>query len=151
MGLAIKYFGQAKLSDIEILEDKFNVEIPEDYKNFLLQSNGGQNVNYQNENRVRISQIDETINIDIMFGTKTGIKNADIEQWTSEYQEDIFNKSILIGDTMQHGFIVFWLSDDENQGIYYYDDSYEFDSSNDLNNAYYLSPTFSDFLGLIQN
>ena len=144
-------FGFANEEAISILENKFEVVLPEDYKRFLLQENGGRNTAYKYKNLVRISQISEEINIDVMFGVETNIKNADIEQWTSEYRDDLFPNSIIIRDTIQHGFIVFWLSNEENRGIYYYDDTYEFESSTDDVNAYFLANSFSEFLSMVEN
>ncbi|MHC4025199.1 SMI1/KNR4 family protein [Streptococcus sp. KHUD_018] len=151
MTMKLDRFGFANEEAISILENKFEVVLPEDYKRFLLQENGGRNTAYRYKNLVRISQISEEINIDVMFGVETNMKNADIEQWTSEYRDDLFPNSIIIGDTIQHGFIVFWLSNDENRGIYYYDDTYEFESSTDDVNAYFLANSFSEFLSMVEN
>ena len=151
MTMKLDRFGFANEEAISILENKFEVVLPEDYKRFLLQENGGRNTAYKYKNLVRISQISEEINIDVMFGAETNIKNADIEQWTSEYRDDLFPNSIIIGDTIQHGFIVFWLSNEENRGIYYYDDTYEFESSTDDVNAYFLANSFSEFLSMVEN
>ena len=151
MAMKLDRFGFANEEAISILENKFEVVLPEDYKRFLLQENGGRNTAYKYKNLVRISQISEEINIDVMFGVETNMKNADIEQWTSEYRDDLFPNSIIIGDTIQHGFIVFWLSNDENRGIYYYDDTYEFESSTDDVNAYFLANSFSEFLSMVEN
>ena len=151
MTMKLDRFGFANEEAISILENKFEVVLPEDYKRFLLQENGGRNTAYKYQNLVRISQISEEINIDVMFGVETNIKNADIEQWTSEYRDDLFPNSIIIGDTIQHGFIVFWLSNEENRGIYYYDDTYEFESSTDDVNAYFLANSFSEFLSMVEN
>ena len=151
MTMKLDRFGFANEEAISILENKFEVVLPEDYKRFLLQENGGRNTAYKYKNLVRISQISEEINIDVMFGVETNIKNADIKQWTSEYRDDLFPNSIIIGDTIQHGFIVFWLSNEENRGIYYYDDTYEFESSTDDVNAYFLANSFSEFLSMVEN
>ena len=151
MTMKLDRFGFANEEAISILENKYKVVLPEDYKRFLLQENGGRNTAYKYKNLVRISQISEEINIDVMFGVETNMKNADIEQWTSEYRDDLFPNSIIIGDTIQHGFIVFWLSNEENRGIYYYDDTYNLEASSDENNAYFLARTFTEFLELVQN
>ena len=129
MTIKLDKFGFANNGEILMLENEFEVVLPEDYKSFLLQENGGRNTAYRYKNLVRIPQVSEEINIDVMFGVSTNVKNGDIKQWTSEYQDDLFPNSIIIGDTIQHGFIVFWLSNDDNAGIYYYDDTYEFASS----------------------
>ena len=151
MVLTIDPFGHAEDEDIKLLEKRFAIQLPVDYKEYLVTQNGGRNSSYKFENSIKINQIDEVINIDTMFGINTGIKNADIEQWTEEYRNDIFEHSIIIGDTIQHGFLLFWQSDDENEGLYYYDDTYQLESSNDEINAYFLAKTFSEFMALIQN
>lgn len=151
MTIKLDKFGFANNGEILMLENEFEVVLPEDYKSFLLQENGGRNTAYRYKNLVRIPQVSEEINIDVMFGVETNIKNADIEQWTSEYRDDLFPNSIIIGDTIQHGFIVFWLSNEENRGIYYYDDTYEFESSTDDVNAYFLANSFSEFLSMVEN
>ena len=151
MTIKLDKFGFANNGEILMLENEFEVVLPEDYKSFLLQENGGRNTAYRYKNLVRIPQVSEEINIDVMFGVSTNVKNWDIKQWTSEYQDDLFPNSIIIGDTIQHGFIVFWLSKDDNAGIYYYDDTYEFASSTDNMNTYFLANSFSEFLNMVEN
>ena len=151
MTIKLDKFGFANNGEILMLENEFEVVLPEDYKSFLLQENGGRNTAYRYKNLVRIPQVSEEINIDVMFGVSTNVKNGDIKQWTSEYQDDLFPNSIIIGDTIQHGFIVFWLSKDDNAGIYYYDDTYEFASSTDDKNTYFLANSFSEFLNMVEN
>lgn len=151
MTIKLDKFGFANNGEILMLENEFEVLLPEDYKSFLLQENGGRNTAYRYKNLVRIPQVSEEINIDVMFGVSTNVKNGDIKQWTSEYQDDLFPNSIIIGDTIQHGFIVFWLSKDDNAGIYYYDDTYEFASSTDNMNTYFLANSFSEFLNMVEN
>ena len=151
MTIKLDKFGFANNGEILMLENEFEVVLPEDYKSFLLQENGGRNTAYRYKNLVRIPQVSEEINIDVMFGVSTNVKNGDIKQWTSEYQDDLFPNSIMSGDTIQHGFIVFWLSKDDNAGIYYYDDTYEFASSTDNMNTYFLANSFSEFLNMVEN
>lgn len=151
MSLMLKPFGNAQYEEIEDLEDRLHIRLPNDYKDFLIARNGGKNSAYEFENAIELDQVKEVINIDTMFGVKTGVKNADIEQWTNEYFDDIFENSIIIGDTIQHGFLIMWLSGDENEGIYYYDDTYYLSTSTDENNTYFLGKTFSEFLELVKN
>ena len=135
MTIKLDKFGFANNGEILMLENEFEVVLPEDYKSFLLQENGGRNTAYRYKNLVRIPQVSEEINIDVMFGVSTNVKNGDIKQWTSEYQDDLFPNSIIIGDTIQHGFIVFWLSNDDNDDM----------------NTYFLANSFSEFLNMVEN
>lgn len=139
----IKPFGKVKKEDITKIEKMFDVILPNDYKEFLSNYNGGTVLN--NEfNEIHLSDINSDINIDVLYGIHTGNTNFDIEYWTSEYAEDLLEKTIIIGDSLQHGFIVL-ICDGTNDGIYYYDDSYYFDISNDESNVYLIADTFDEF------
>ena len=81
MVLTIDSFGHADEKDIKLLEKRFDIQLPVDYKEFLVTQNGGKNFSYKFENSIKIHQIDEVINIDTMFGINTGIKNADIDNY----------------------------------------------------------------------
>lgn len=151
MGLMIRSLGRASDEEIKALEEKYKLTLPEDYKNFLEESNGGRCPFYEFENSIEIKNINEEINVAVLYGIKTGVKNFDIEDWTDEYLDDLFSNSIIIGNSLQHGFLVFWLSGDGNEGIYYYDDTYNLEGSSDENNAYFLARTFTEFLELVQN
>ena len=67
---------------------------------------------------------------------------------TKKYIDDLFEKTVIIGDSLQNGFIVM-ICDGNNDGVYYYDDSYYFDESNDENNVYIISNNFTEFLDMI--
>lgn len=60
----------------------------------------------------------------------------------------LIKKTVIIGDSLQNGFIVM-ICDGNNDGVYYYDDSYYFDESNDENNVYIISNNFTEFLDII--
>ena len=114
MSLMIQALGHASDKEIKDLEEKYKLTLPEDYKNFLKESNGGRCPSYEFENSIELQNINEEINIAVLYGIKTGVKNSDIEDWTDEYLDDLFSHSIIIGDSLQHGFLVFWLSGDGN-------------------------------------
>lgn len=136
----IKPFGKIAKEDIVELEKIFDVLLPDDYKKFLLEYNGGAVFN----NELRLKDINEVINIDVLYGIHIGDSSSDIEYWTNEYADDLLEKTVIIGDSLQHGFIVL-ICDGSNNGVYYYDDSYCFDSSNDESNVYLISNTFDAF------
>ncbi len=68
-----------------------------------------------------------------LYGIKTGV-NSDIN-WTDEYLDDLFFSFNNYRKFLATWFSkVFWLSGDENEGIYYYDDTYN-QKNSDENNA----------------
>ena len=58
--------------------------------------------------------------------------------------------TIIIGDSLQHGFIVM-ICVGENAGVYYYDDSYYFEESNDEGNVYWIAENFEEFWKMLKN
>ena len=59
------------------------------------------------------------------------------------YIDDLFESTVIIGDSIQHGFFVL-VCDGSNDGVYYYD-SYSLSSSDDENNVYFIANTFDEF------
>ena len=60
--------------------------------------------------------------IDVMFGN-IDIDAARIDFWTRKYQDEMFEKSIIIGDSLMHGFFVL-ICEGEDKGVYYWDDTW---------------------------
>ena len=71
-------------------------------------------------NKVILKNIGKVINIDILYGINTDNSCFDIEYWTKKYIDDLFEKTVIIGDSLQNGFIVM-ICDGNNDGVYYYD------------------------------
>ena len=146
--MAIKGFGKADIKDIREFEIKYNMKLPEDYIDFLLRFNGG-SVELTDENSVYIEELEENINIDVLFGVNTEEPELGIELWLDDYKSEMPDNTVIIGDSYQHGFIVL-LCSGEDAGLYYWDDTYEFPCSNDESNTYFIADTFSEFIqGLI--
>ena len=118
-------FGKVKEESIQKIENLFHVVLPEDYTKFLLDFNGGVILNTE-PGEVYLKDIAQFINIDVLYGIDTGKSECDIEYWTDKYFDDLLENTIIIGDSLQHGFIVM-ICVGENAGVYYYDDSYYFE------------------------
>ena len=79
MVLTIDSFGHVEAEDIKLLEKRFDIKLPVDYKEFLVTQNGGRNLSYKFENSIKIHQIDEVINIDTMFGIYRAVDRRILE------------------------------------------------------------------------
>ena len=86
--------------------------------------------------------------VDVLYGIGLDNKNADAVFYTDMFAEDLFPGSVLIGDSIQNGFIVMACGG-ENKGIYYWDHSYTYEVSDDENNMYRIADTFGDFLRML--
>ena len=142
-------FGKVKEEYIQKIENLFHVVLPEDYTKFLLDFNGGVILNTE-PGEVYLKDIAQFINIDVLYGIDTGKSECDIEYWTDKYFDDLLENTIIIGDSLQHGFIVM-ICVGENAGVYYYDDSYYFEESNDEGNVYWIAENFEEFWKMLKN
>lgn len=142
-------FGKVQEESIQKIENLFHVVLPEDYTKFLLDFNGGVIFNTE-PGEVYLKDIAQFINIDVLYGIDTGKSECDIEYWTDKYFDELLENTIIIGDSLQHGFIVM-ICAGENAGVYYYDDSYCFEESNDEGNIYWIAENFEEFWKMLKN
>lgn len=142
-------FGKVQEESIQKIENLFHVVLPEDYTKFLLDFNGGVILNTE-PGEVYLKDIAQFINIDVLYGIDTGKSECDIEYWTDKYFDDLLENTIIIGDSLQQGFIVM-ICVGENVGVYYYDDSYYFEESNDEGNVYWIAEKFEEFWKMLKN
>lgn len=139
-------FGSLSQQNIINIENKLNLQLPDDYKDFLRNTNGG--IFVQNSIKpISINSLNEEIYLDVLFG-EVEENNLNLLYWNEKYSDEMLENSILIGFDLMQGFIVL-INDNENNGIYYWDDSYHFESSNDENNMYYIANNFQNFLKMI--
>mgnify|MGYP004596206663 CR=1 FL=1 len=77
----MKSFGKVKEESIQKIENLFQVVLPEDYRKFLLDFNGKVVFNTESD-EVYLKDIDQFINIDVLYGINTGKSECNIEYWT---------------------------------------------------------------------
>jgi hypothetical protein len=145
--MAIAKFGTSKIEYVKAFEEKYHLQLPNDYINFLLKYNGGVVEKDQNC-KVFVTSLNETIHLDVLFGIGTGHENANIDTWMSMFRDDMIDGTVIIGDSVEHGFLVLVCAGDD-AGICYWDHSYEFPNSNDESNMYFITNTFTDFVKVL--
>lgn len=95
---------------------------------------------------VRVKDLNEDVMPNNLFSTDDELNRAlTLRFWNREYEEDIPEHSLLIGD-FQDGTFLLLIPEGEYKGLYYYDHAYSFEQSDDGCNTYFLAETFSDFL-----
>ena len=142
--MKIRKRGTVAEEDIHALENQWHLTLPEDYKAFLMETNGGI-VEWEEKDAIHIEEINEDIYLEILYGIKTKGKSADIQTWMEMFEDEIFPGSLLIGFDLMQGFIVLQCGG-EDAGVYYWDDAYNFKGSDDENNVYFLADSFSELL-----
>ena len=144
--MILKQFNCIKEEQINEIERLLKIKFPEDYRAFLLKNNGGV-VEKNEENVIQVKNIEEEIIIDVLFGIVEK-EESDICYWNQKMIEDMLKDALIIGDDIIQGFIVM-LCSGENKGIYYWDDAYNFQNSNDENNMYWIADSFDEFIKLL--
>lgn len=129
------------------VEELFAIKLPEDYKKFLSENNGAK----INEGYFYVKDLKETIMMGTFYGVDLGKENEslDIIYENKEFEDDILDKSLLIGSDPGGGWILL-IADGENDGIWYYDHAFFFKESTDELNTYFIAESFSDFLKILE-
>ncbi len=135
-------FGTLSQQDILQIENRLNIRLPDDYKEFLKDTNGGI-FDQSAATPVPVGSLDEAIYPDVLFGIVE--KNElDLLYWNEKYSDELLEGAVLIGFDLMQGFIVL-MTGAENSGIYYWDDAYHFAASDDAGNMYRLADDFASF------
>lgn len=144
----ITSFGITTLENIQNIENKLGFKFPDSYRRFLLAINGGNCT--VDKIGLYVKGIDDTIILDCFYGINLegNYKNNDMMTYINMLSDDMLPESILIADTIQQGFIVL-ICGGENTGVYYWDDSYVYEQSNDETNMYWIANNFEEFLNLL--
>ncbi|OEH81628.1 SMI1 / KNR4 family protein [Enterococcus rivorum] len=142
--MKMESFSGATENKVINLEKKYGLSLPEDYKKFLLDCNGGI-VEKDSSNEISVEDINEKIVIDVLYGIDTANEKANIDYWMDSLSDDLLENTVIIGDDLIQGLILI-ICDGENEGVYYWDDSYHFENSDDEMNTYWIANTFTEFI-----
>ena len=137
----IQCFGPLSEDAICKLESALGVTFPGNYREFLNETGGGI-VKQDGKNRITIPSIRQTIAVDVLFGYGVA-QNSDILYWNEKYRDEMPDDAVLIGFDVHQGFL-FLNADGVDASVYYWDDSYVFEESDDDQNVYLLMKDFSE-------
>lgn len=146
--MKFKNFGEISKENIKWLEQKYSVTLPNDYKQFLLENNGAF-FDIENMNKIQIDELNDNIYTEVLYGFDTPYDVTNVEYWMDEYESELIEESIIIGNDLSQGFIVLILLEGY-EGIYFWDDGHNFESSNDEENSYFIAESFTKFIEKIQ-
>ena len=140
--MKIQSFGGTTEERIRKLEQKYALELPAAYKEFLLACNGGV-IEPDGSESIHIPALGQAIDLEILYGLDASKDCFDIEYWMREYGEELPRSAVIIGDDSLKGFLILLCAGDAN-GLYYWDDSYNFPGSTKDKNAYFVCKSFSE-------
>ena len=140
--MKIKGYGNVKEEEILKLEDELGFTLPNDYKEFLINFNGGvPEVKYST---FTLNELEENIGLQVLYGLDLE-ENLDLREWYEEYEDDLLDDCLIIGHGIGFGFIVL-VNSPEVSGVYFLDNSFELENSSEDENIYKISDTFREFI-----
>lgn len=140
--MKIKGYGNVKEVEILKLEEEIGFTLPDDYKEFLINFNGGvPEVMYST---FTLNELEENIGLQVLYGLDLE-KGLDLREWYEEYEDDLLDDCLIIGHGIGFGFIVL-VNSPEVSGVYFWDNSFELDNSSEDENVYKISDTFRQFI-----
>ncbi len=141
----ITAFGNASEEMINKFEQEIGFMLPEDYRKFLYEYNGG--TAKKRYSTFFVEALNQEIPLDVLFGLN--VDQLDLQKWNDEYREDMLENTIIIGDDPGNGLIV--LINSLDKGVYYWDHSFYFEQSNEAENTYFIAGSFQEFLDGLKN
>ena len=135
-------FGSTVVAKIKKCEELLDMEFPQDYKQFLLETNGG--AFEDGSHKFYVAELKQEFSIDVLFGLGLD-RNLDVEFWYKEYADDLVECSAIIGDSMGVGLIVM-IWEDDWKGIFLWDHALELEESTEDDCLYRIADDFDSFL-----
>lgn len=140
----INGFGVLSNKDVDHIENELKINFPTDYKLFLTNYNGG--LPKQNYLTLDLVHSRAKLTLGILLGVNPN-PNYDLLDWNAEYKTDIPSDTFIIGTDYSSGMYIM-MTDQENKGVYYWDNAYILEHSSDDENVYFIAPTFTEFMRL---
>ena len=140
--MAFNKYGKLSVAMVNQLDGILGFQVPQDYKDFLIKTNGGR-FDFEDEHYIVIKN--KKIWIDVFYGNKNN-KRSSLLFWNNEYGDEIPENAVIIGDTQDHGFIVYMCAGAQ-KGIYFWDDLFSIESSScEGKNAYFIANDMNELL-----
>lgn len=145
--MLIKGYGNVNEEKVLQLEEKIGFILPSDYKEFLIKYNGGvPEIKYST---FTLSSLQIDIGLQVLYGLDIE-EDLDLRTWYEEYKEDLLDDCLIIGHGLGLGFIVL-VNSPEVTGVYFWDNTFELETSSEEENIYKISDTFTEFIHNIKS
>ncbi len=139
--MTIRGFGKATKQMIDEFEKHIGFALPQDYREFLMEYNGGSTDNRYPS--IFVKEIQESIPLHVLCGLN--VPHLDLYQWNDEYRSDLLPNSLIIGHDPSECMIVM-ICDSKDKGVYAWDHSWYFPQSSEESNIYWMAGSFSEFM-----
>ena len=141
-------FGKIASEKIAVLEEQYGFHLPQDYRDFLLSVGGGAASTLDEENSIPLEELHDGLDIGVLYGIGNATRASTIEHWMGKYWDEIWEHSVLIGDTQGGSFYVL-MCEGEDTGVWFWDDCWEYEATNEKKNTYFVAKSFTEFINLL--
>lgn len=146
--MKIKGFGTISKKEIEIFERETGFIFPDDYRIFLEENNGGEP--QEQENYISLEGTEEKIMLNVLFGIGDELKkDFNIVTWLKEFKKELPKTVIVIGVPEGGGVLLLSISE-KKKGIFFWDNTFELENSDEWNCMYKIADTFTEFIEKIE-
>lgn len=142
-------FAPITTEDVDLLEARLRISLPEHYKRFLLQINGG----WPKPNAFHIRAAQAWGTADFLYGIAGKDVSGDLESEQEEHRErgSVESGMLVIGHDPGGNLLILDTEGKRRGVVYYWDASYLYAASNEQEgNTYIIAPTFQGFLDGLQ-
>ena len=142
----LKPFGAGDAVAVEAFERRNQLVLPDDYKEFLIQNNGG-----QLDGKVCfVEDLNDSVLVDVLLGIDQQEQSLSSDFWLSRFRREMPTGFVVIGLDATGMFILG--TKEPDVGVYFWDDAHAFGgSSEEGGNTYRVAGTFGEFLGSLKS
>ncbi len=141
-----KKFNGANDNYIKEYEDAVHMVLPKDYREFLLDTNGGC---FEDElYTVGVEELKEEVGIDVLFGFNMD-RSLCLNTWYDEYKYDLEEDMVIIGNSINAGLILL-IWKEHVKGIFLWDHCLELEQSTPEECLYKIAGSFEEFINSLR-
>jgi hypothetical protein len=139
--MKIESWGENSEQDIKELEQQIGFALPADYRQFLLDNNGGEVTNQT----FFVRHLDQEVLMDVFYGiTSRYSRSLTLIFWLKKYKGEIGESELVIGRD-PGGHKLLYVTAGTDKGVYYWDTNHFFAQSSEQGNAYFVADDFTAF------
>jgi hypothetical protein len=136
-------FGRLDNEALEAFQRKNNLDLPSDYKEYLLENNGGS----ANDKLIcfNAEKITEPVALGVLFGLSNVKNSLSLETWMNEYRDELLENMLIIGHATGSGLILL-VNQEDWKGVYFWDNCLDYENSTEDECMYFVAKSFKEFI-----
>ena len=143
----LKIYGGLAPEKVDALEREFNLHLPADYRQFLLEVGGGV-ADEDKYNEIRVEGLNDAISVAVLYSIGNQPAHCSIEKAMRDYGDEIPPNSVIIGIECYDGYLVLEC-DGRNAGVWFWDDCWEYEATSEENIVYPVADSFTAFINRV--